>query len=370
MNSDSRILFVCRNFDSMAGGVERMSTNIMNHLVEQGFNVSLITWDVSSAKSHYKLHPSVDWYKLNLGSPFTSASWLQRLRRQISLRQIASKIKPTHVIGFQFGTFLAVRTALLGFTAKYIAAERNSPQLFCFVKSQLFNRFLWVFSLFLSDVITIQFSAYTKYYPFFLRNKLHVIPNPVSLPNSINTNRQPTAKPSYRILHVGRLSYQKNQLFLLTAFSRIASSFPEWVLTLVGEGESRSSLESLINNLNLTNQVELIGSVKDVDYWYENSSIFAFPSLWEGFPNALTEAMSHSLPVVGFSSTDGVNELIIDKYNGLLSSNSAADFSRCIQELILSPHKRVLMGGNARESVTKYSPASIYRSWERIFYCQ
>ena len=91
------------------------------------------------------------------------------------------------------------------------------------------------------------------------------------------------------------------------------------------------------------------------------------PFALEGFPNALTEAMSHSLPVVGFSCTDGVNELIIDNHNGLLSSSSVTDFSYCIQELILSPQKRTLMGLNARESIKKYSPASIYRSWEKVF---
>ena len=367
MNNSSRILFVCRNFDSMAGGIERMSTNIMNHLVEQGFNVSLVTWDVSSAKSRYKLHPSIDWYKLDLGSPFTSASWLQRFKRQLSLRQIASQIKPTHVIGFQFGTFLAIRTALLLYPAIFIAAERNSPQLFCFTKSQFFNRLLWIFSLSLADVITIQFSAYSKYYPFYLKNKLRVISNPVSLPRAINIDSNQSSKSINRILNVGRLSYQKNQIFLLKAFSKIAAVYPDWVLTLVGEGESRSSLELLITRYNLSDQVELVGSVKDVDYWYERSSIFAFPSLWEGFPNALTEAMSHSLPVVGFSCTDGVNELIIDNYNGLLSSSSVTEFSYCIQELILSPQKRTLMGLNARESIKKYAPVSIYRSWEKVF---
>lgn len=367
MSSNYNVLFVCRNFDSMAGGIERMSTNIMNYLVDEGFHVSLITWDTSGAKSHYPLHPSIKWYKLDLGSPFRSASWLQRLKRQLSMRRIASNIAPTHVIGFQFGTFLAIRTALFGFSTKFIAAERNSPQLFCFTKSQLLNQFLWFISLLFADVITIQFSAYTKYYPFFLRNKLRVIPNPVALPNSHHIDSTQCDKPHNRILHVGRLSYQKNQVFLLNAFSQIASSHPSWVLTLVGDGDTRRALESLISQLNLSDQVELIGSVKDVDYWYERSSIFAFPSLWEGFPNALTEAMSHSLPVVGFSSTDGVNELIIDNYNGLLSSSSVTDFSRCIEDLILSPHKRALMGSNGRQSVREYSPELIYQCWKTVF---
>ena len=73
------------------------------------------------------------------------------------------------------------------------------------------------------------------------------------------------------------LSYQKNQLFLIRSFSLIASKNPEWILTLVGEGEYRENIEKLIIEKNLSNRIELIGAVKDVDYWYQNSSFFVFP---------------------------------------------------------------------------------------------
>ena len=56
----------------------------------------------------------------------------------------------------------------------------------------------------------------------------------------------------------------------------------------------------------------------DVDYWYQNSSFFVFPSLWEGFPNALVEAFREGLPAIGLRSTSGVNQLIVDKKNGLV----------------------------------------------------
>jgi len=93
MTTPIKVVFACRNFDSMAGGIERMATNIMNSLVDRGFDVSLITWDTSSAIAHYPLHPSISCYKLVIGSPFTTSSWLQLLKRQLRIRSLSKKIR-------------------------------------------------------------------------------------------------------------------------------------------------------------------------------------------------------------------------------------------------------------------------------------
>ena len=80
------ILFACRNFNKMAGGVERMASSIMNEMVNRGNKVVLITWDNSESISHYFLNPEIKWIKLNLGSPKVKASWSLRLKRQIKIR--------------------------------------------------------------------------------------------------------------------------------------------------------------------------------------------------------------------------------------------------------------------------------------------
>ena len=77
-------------------------------------------------------------------------------------------------------------------------------------------------------------------------------------------------------MNIGRLSHQKNQLFLIRAFSQIASKNPDWILTLVGEGEKRIEIENLIRNLEIGEQVKLVGAVKNVDKWYKNAAFLAF----------------------------------------------------------------------------------------------
>ena len=362
----STILFACRNFNNMAGGIERMASIIMNEMVSRGHKVILLTWDPINSNSYYTLNPEIKWHKLDLGPSNLKASWLLRFKRQLRIRKIVREEKPSVMIGFQVGTFLALRLASIGLRISTIAAERNSPDLFNFKKNGKKNRFLASLALLLSNVITIQLETYKTKYPYILRSRMFTISNPV----------YPCEKPAYpnelsktpkRILNVGRLSYQKNQLFLIRSFSLIASRNPNWHLTLVGEGEYRKNIEKLIDEKGLNNRIKLIGAVKDVDYWYQNSSFFVFPSLWEGFPNALVEAFREGLPAIGLSSTSGVNQLIKNKKNGFLVEPQEIAFASAMQEMIDNQSFRKEAGKNASFSVSSYKPDKIFNQWENLF---
>ncbi len=360
------LVFACRNFNNMAGGIERIASWIMNEMVIRGHKVILLTWDELNAEPHYDLNPNIKWIKLNLGAPDIKASWNVRFKRQLYIRNYLKKLRPSLVIGFQVGTFIAIRTALIGLSIPIIAAERNSPDLFKFTKNSKKNRFLSCLALFFSDCITVQFDSYKFKYPHFLRSKIHTIQNPVKpsidpfFPNEQNSCPK-------RILNIGRLSLQKNQLFLINSFSLIAKNNPEWVLTLVGEGEYRKLIEDLIYEKSLNNRVEIIGRVKDVDIWYRESSFLAFPSLWEGFPNVLTEAFRQGLPAVGLYNTSGVNELLIHKRNGILSEYNEKAYSLALQEMIDNSKFRKEAGRIANLSIKKYQPNLIFNEWESLF---
>jgi len=366
MADQTSILFVCRNFHQMAGGIEHMATLIMNQMVKRGFRVGLITWDPSRAEAHYTLDDSIDWMKLNLGNTTDKAGWPLRLQRQIVLRSMAKEFRPDVAIGFQVGTFLAARTAMLGLGIPMIAAERNSPDLFDFVTGGKTQRQRADLALRMADCVTVQLDSYLEKYPANLRDRIVSIPNPVQ-PISNPAFPNEDKNPPKRILHVGRLSYQKNQLFLINAFAQIASSNPDWVLSLVGEGEKRAEIEQRIHDLNLDEKVELVGAVTDVDEWYKKSAFLAFPSLWEGFPNALVEAFREGLPAVGFEQTAGVNELLHHKETGLLTTADEMSFASAMQTMINDQAFRQRAGRNAQASVLPYEPEAIFEQWATLF---
>ena len=143
-------------------------------------------------------------------------------------------------------------------------------------------------------------------------------------------------------------------------------------LFIAGEGEQREILDQLVTNLNATHVIDMPGTVEDVEDLYCNANIFCLPSLWEGFPNALSEALAHGLPCVGFVDCDGVNALIKDGGNGLLAKNNETDeghiisLMQSLKTLMIDADLRRKMGQNAIKTMEPYHPKAVFDRWEEI----
>ena len=125
---------------------------------------------------------------------------------------------------------------------KIIAAERNSPYHYS-LKEKFFsiNR-IWK-NLGKADLITVQFAAFKGGYPKNLIDRLRITPNSIRLPSHISKVEKPNNR-IFQVLAVQRLDpVQKRTNILIEAFSLIASDFPEWRLTVVGDGIEKKDLE-------------------------------------------------------------------------------------------------------------------------------
>lgn len=103
---------------------------------------------------------------------------------------------------------------------------------------------------------------------------------------------------SFVIGNVGRLNYQKNHKFLLLVFKEILKKRNDAVLVLVGEGELEVEIKQQIKELNIQNNVLLLGSRNDVANILQAMDIFLFPSLFEGLGVSLIEAQCSGLPCI------------------------------------------------------------------------
>ena len=122
-----------------------------------------------------------------------------------------------------------------------------------------------------------------------------VIPNPV---RRINLNKN--SQKEKIILNVGRMIPEKGQKYLLEAFAKIVLS--EWKIVILGDGPLYAALEKQAQELGISDRLKMPGVVQDVDKWLSEASIFAFPSVSEGFPDGLSEAMAAGLPCVSFDA--------------------------------------------------------------------
>lgn len=103
---------------------------------------------------------------------------------------------------------------------------------------------------------------------------------------------------SFVIGHVGHLAQVKNQEFLIRMLPELIKRMPNTVLLLLGDGDDRSMLMQLADELGVQDQVLLTGNVANVGDYLSAMDVFAFPSLYEGTPLALIEAQANGLPCV------------------------------------------------------------------------
>lgn len=364
------ILFACRQFDGVVGGVERMSTSLMNAMANRGHRITLLTWDANeNAKSFYPLDPSIAWHKVSMGDPSVKAGWALRFQRAKKVRDLIQHLKPDAGIAFQDGPFCSLRFYCFGQNLRMICAERNSP--FRHDKIKSFPP-LWISNQIkrTAGLITVQFERYKTGYPKFLQPKIRSIPNHIEL-GSGTANTQKGDNGRKLLISTGRLSPEKQFHALIGAFGRIADQYPEWDLTIVGEGSEREKLESKIAALpeDIAKRITLAGSSADVPSWLRKAQLFCLPSCWEGFPNSLGEAMAHGLPSTGYRGCDGVCDLIDHSVTGLLADGNGDEetLAQQISTLMSDDNLRARMGEAALEKSKSYRSEKIFDLWEKYF---
>ena len=346
--------------ENSAGGAERSVIWLSNQLVKHGHFVHLISWDKPGSKTFFALEKNVIWHKLGLCHNFTN-----KLRKIFRLTALLKSIKSDVLIGFVMGGDKAVYVSSLLSNTKVIAAERNSPIMYSIKLNKVFAFFyLNLFSL--ANKIVVQFDAYKAGYPFYLNKRIVAIPNPIATPK-LFANVVSKDINQYTLLCVSRLDTQKNLEILILAFSLLAKEFDNWNLKIIGNGSLIQELQSLIKHLSLTKRIKILVSKTTINKEYANAHLFCLPSIWEGFPNALAEALASGLPSVGFSSCDGVNKLIKHRHNGLLvKKNNVEDLAKALKVLMKNSSLRLKMSKNAKLISSKYQEAIIYKRWETL----
>lgn len=168
------------------------------------------------------------------------------------------------------------------------------------------------------------------------------------------------------ILHIGRFNEQKNHRGLLSAFALLRREIPDARLRLLGEGELMEKTRALASELGLGECVEFLGAQENVYPFLREADIFVLPSLYEGLPMTLIEAMGTGLPIAA-SPVGGVPDLIRDGVSGLLlppePRQTAAGWARLLRDQAL----REKLGRNALKSSEQYSAGAMAERYLEIY---
>lgn len=391
------MLAYLESFVDMSGGIERVCCNMANEFCARGNDVAIVYCGQCDKQPFYPLDEHVQLYNLmNLqpskwkGRSFQQCvsggnklirevirmfnankarDWNEKVKGMMIVSDIehaVSDLKPDIIVSFRYETsnylinyahvdkpvvtmFHTDPAVILPVSPKgEIAAVQKSTEVQVLLKK---------------DVAIVE-----KYCP---GAKVCWIPNGVpQYEKQVDLKNKKSGK--YTIINVARLDkWPKRQYLIVEAFAEIAKQFPEWQVELWGGGhgkkrEYEKELHSLICKYHLENQVFLKGESRCIIEHYLSSDIFCFPSAYEGFPLAMTEAMSAGLPVVAYKSCDAVSELVEDGKDGLLAEDGVLPLATALQKLMSNQAMRIEMGINARRKMIQFSPSKIWDQWEEL----
>jgi glycosyltransferase involved in cell wall biosynthesis len=152
---------------------------------------------------------------------------------------------------------------------------------------------------------------------------------------------------------VGTFKRQKGHRFLVEAAAAVIPQVPVLHLLLVGDGEEADGVRAQVERLGLGRRIHLLGSRRDVPDLLAASDSFVLPSLWEGLPVALVEAMASELPVIA-TDVSGTREAMIDGDTGwLVPPGDAAALATAMAALVGDPQRAAEMAAAARARVAQ-----------------
>ena len=199
--------------------------------------------------------------------------------------------------------------------------------------------------------------------PFLPKTRL------VFIPNVVPQYKEQASLQSKKIICVSNFEpQQKRPSLLIEAFSILHKDYPDWIVEFWGRSNKNyeDEVRTLIQERGLTDSFLLCGTTKNIKEKVLQASIFAFPSAYEGFSLALTEAMALGVPAVGCLDCISVRNIIKNKPNGLLTEPNPVDFSDGLRMLMDNYAIRDNLGKRARSDMKKYSSEVIFDEWEKL----
>jgi glycosyltransferase involved in cell wall biosynthesis len=163
---------------------------------------------------------------------------------------------------------------------------------------------------------------------------------------------------------VGRLNPEKGQLVFLKAFRSVLKIFPDVKALIIGDGQDRRNLEDYCKQNGMDGNVVFTGYQENMANFYQVLDILVLPSLSEGLPNAVLEAMSFGVPVVA-ASVGGVPEVIYDENGVLVPPGDHEALADRMTKLLRNDQLRQALGVKGRNSLyPNFSPS--YRAQQIV----
>jgi GalNAc-alpha-(1->4)-GalNAc-alpha-(1->3)-diNAcBac-PP-undecaprenol alpha-1,4-N-acetyl-D-galactosaminyltransferase len=359
-----KILFLISSLG--AGGAERVATTLCNAWAARGDQVTLVPTFSGGGEPFYTVSANVELAYLSDIVGSRSKSILNYVRRFFGLRKLIRQKKPDVVIAFLPNVNVAAILSTLFIRVPVICCERRDPS------SQPTSRF-WELACRVTyrfaDRIVVQTQSVAnkmpKLYPGM--KKIYFIPNP--LPDAVVSLQRQLVHGRKILLSLGRLSGEKQVDRIIRAFDEVLPEFCDWDLHIYGGGPAAAQLDAQIEELGLHRRAFLKGPTSEPWKVMAHADAFVLASRYEGFPNALIEAMGSGLPCIAFDCPSGPREITRDGEDArLVPLNDHNGLVLALRNIMGDAALRNLMGDQGRQSIlNRFSLPAVIKSWDLMF---
>lgn len=358
-----------------SGGMERVLANKTNWLCNHGYDISVITTDQRGLKPFFKMHPNVKFYDLGVNyEENNNTSFLNKLihypskqaKHKNELEKLLLRLKADIVISM-FCNDVNILPEIKDGSKKILEIHFSK-----YKRLQYGRKGIWK----LADIVrTKHDEVLVKKYDAFVvltnedktywgnLSNIHVIGNAKSF-HYVETN----VDRKKLVIAIGRYNQQKAFNKLISIWNLVNQSNPTWRLEIIGDGELKNDLQRQIQDLNLTNSIQLLPATSNIQKKYQEASILVMTSIYEGLPMVLIESQTFGLPIVSYACKCGPKEVITDGLDGfLIEENNELDFANKLTLLMKNDELRQQMSNQARLSSTRFSEEVIMKKWTDLF---
>lgn len=349
------------------GGAERVMVTLANTLAETSYAVDLV---LAQAIGPYlsDVGSTVNLVDLRAGSTIKSLIPLARYLRNRRPIALLSTLDRANVVAIlakfmsRAETRVVIRLANVLTTSIARTPSKNRVLLAPLVR-HLYRHADKVVAV--SRGVATDAIAYARLTP----SQVVTINNPVVTDHVQRIAREPINDPWLTIgappvvLGVGRLTTQKDFSTLIRAFAEVRKQ-EDARLIILGEGEERARLQSLISELKLEPYVRLPGFVSNPYVYMARSAVFVLSSQWEGFPNVLLEALAAGVPVVATDCLAGPADILEDGRYGKLVP--VGDVSAMADAILETLREKTISRSVLQARAGEFSPAEIVQRYLEV----
>ena len=354
----------------VTGGAQRVMSLLANRWARLGWDVTLVTL-ANHEGDFYRLEPAIR--RIGLGLESDSGGTLEAIannrERVGTLRRLIVEAAPDAVLSFQDRMNVLSLLAARGTGVPVVVSERVDPRKHPIGRTWNVLR-RWTYPR--AGRVVAQTESVAEWLKEIVApERIAVLANPVEGAQSAGSAHLRGLvgldDQAHVVLGVGRLVPQKGFDLLVEAFGQAASDYPDWHLIIFGDGPDRQRLRRLAAESGIGGRLHLPGYVQGAERYGSECDLFVLSSRYEGFPNALLEAMAAGAAVIATDCLSGPRDIVRSGTDGLLvASESAAALADAMRRLMADEQERRRLGTAGKDVTARFGFERIAADWDAL----